>query len=247
MGSWAQLDSGQKKSVLTTPHFVLPDTADTLEWIVKYFVRFAVFRSHTLTQSLLLSFNCDKRLHNTMSICEILEWTKRRNMKRMRMERYTAPPCHVLCCCRCGDRWAGSHIPGSCIHTIYTLPSQWQQETGDITIVFTQYLYTGQLLTTHPCPSCGCGVACSINVSWPHTTLQYIRAADANSCVKLLLIWLHSIIWSGEWEFRIHHNHHNHEWVLIPYHSTLHYFLIWYFFLPTVFILFTVKLEVMNF
>ena len=45
-----QLDTGQKKSVFTTPHFVPSDAADTLLWIVKYFVRFAIFRIHTLTE-----------------------------------------------------------------------------------------------------------------------------------------------------------------------------------------------------
>ena len=95
-----QLHTGQKKSVFTTPHFVL---RDTLEWIVKYFVRFAIFRIHTLTQhtqSLLLSFNCGKRLHNTMSICQILEWTKH---ERCKGKDGNGDTCHALCC-RCGDR-----------------------------------------------------------------------------------------------------------------------------------------------
>ena len=92
-----QLDTGQKKSVLTTPHFVL---RDTLPWIVKYFVRFAIFRIHTLTEQSLCCFHSTvvkASQYNAMSL--FIRYWNGRNMKggraRMEMERwtrYSAPP-----------------------------------------------------------------------------------------------------------------------------------------------------------
>ena len=89
---------------MTTPHFVLPDTADTLEWIVKYFVRFAVFRIHTLTEQSLCFFHSTVVKGFTIQ-CLFVRYWNRRIMKgaRMEMEIHGTP---MLCagCCRCGDR-----------------------------------------------------------------------------------------------------------------------------------------------
>ena len=46
--------------------------------------------------------------------------------------------CHALCWLQVWRQVTGFPHPGSGIYIIYTLSSQWQQETGDITIVFTQ-------------------------------------------------------------------------------------------------------------
>ena len=66
-----QLDTGQKKSVFTTPHFVLQRRSGHAGVDCQIFCEICYFQdSHThRAESLLLSFNCGKRLHNTMSIC----------------------------------------------------------------------------------------------------------------------------------------------------------------------------------
>ena len=100
-----QLDTGQKKSVLTTPHFVLRDTADTLPWIVKYFVRFAIFRIHTLTQQGLRCFHSTVVKGFTIQ-CLFVRYWNGRNMRGARARMEMALSCHAMLCagCRCGDR-----------------------------------------------------------------------------------------------------------------------------------------------
>ena len=144
MGSWAQLDSGQKKSVLTTPHFVLPRHSGHAGVDCQIFCEICCFQElHTHRATVFLRCFHSTVVKGFTIQCLFVRYWNGRNKKgaRMEMEIHGTP----MPCCELLQVWRQvSRFPPPRVmyphylYTIYTLSSQWQQETADITIVFTQ-------------------------------------------------------------------------------------------------------------